>query len=119
MEHVCLMIKGHIDVEALGTVSNAYWNLYRFYYHGVISIGHGLLAKKNLTFDELKDKFKSFDNMEMNHEASEVAYMDPQQQLNKDVLLCTRLVLRLYIFVCPLVSRRDVFNGLSIHAFLF
>ncbi|MGG3196635.1 MULTISPECIES: sodium:solute symporter family protein [Priestia] len=69
------LINGHINVEALGGLyPMLIGNSTVFIISGVISIGHGLLAKKEFDFDELKDKFKSFDEHGDEPLREEVAY---------------------------------------------
>lgn len=69
------LINGHINVEALGGLyPMLIGNSTVFIISGVISIGHGLLAEKEFDFDELKDKFKSFDEHGDEPLREEVAY---------------------------------------------
>ncbi|MBM7703502.1 sodium:solute symporter family protein [Metabacillus iocasae] len=51
-----------INVESLGQLKPMlFGNVTVFIISGVISIGHGFVAKQEFDFDSLKDKFKSFD----------------------------------------------------------
>lgn len=53
---------GQINIDSLGQLhSMLFGNVTVFIVSGIISIGHGLLAKKEFDFESLKDKFKSFD----------------------------------------------------------
>lgn len=65
---------GSISVATLGElVSMLFGNVAVFLISGVISIGHGLLANREFDFGSLKNKFKSFDEEEVDiHHAEEV-----------------------------------------------
>lgn len=64
---------GNISVESLGQLQPMlFGNVAVFLISGIISIGHGLMAKQEFDFETLKDKFKSFDD-DSEHEQKEAA----------------------------------------------
>ncbi len=68
------LMSGEISVESLGQLHTMlFGNLTVFIVSGIISIGHGWIVNQEFDFESLQDKFKSFDDEDIEPE-EEVSY---------------------------------------------